>query len=344
MKPQICFRRSVVAVAVEAEQTAGSMEEDESSDDSSTTASEGDSHAITSIHGSLQAGDGIPILNENCQRLAIGQLCIDEIVHALTFLSPSDLLSVGLSSRAFRRLLQISDFALWAPQCTAMWSGKQQYCCVAAEFLKKTSDSARNFTATFPLVRQITRPFEPLSMGAFVNEFERISLSALGTQTTGCVKIEGISATKDYWWNLPIEQKIRALMDPGPNEGESTSWRFAFFMSLRDSKRQTLTTQELTDNTWRITFKQTLGLENLPVLFAGGSLHTALNNPLRYFLAQGGSVLNVGSLPALSVRRGSAQEEWKWIIENFFVRIESVDIPMPAYLKHLQQHTSMRPP
>ena len=363
MKPTSCPPRAVVVQCVcDEEQTAGSMEDDCSAADSSTAASDGDSIAITSNTVLLRAGDGKHLFQESldgAKSFAVSNLCVDEIVHAFSYLSPVELLAVGSTCRAFRKALQLADCYLWSAHCKQLWKGKQRFSGAVDEFEKKRSELAATDSLSILQACRTPRTCLPFTIGAFVSPFERSCMSVLqgfgmDEAPKDALKLDKLLSSRDsvgdLWWNLPPEEKIWAvqqLVEPA-HEARPSSWRFAFFMSSRDAKRQSLTKHDLTTGTWRISFKQSPDAAkhwNLPVRFtSSGTLETGLHGPLAVQLCQQGTVLQVSSLPPLAVRRGGDDEEWKWVIENFFVRIESVDIPMPTYLKHLQQHTSMRPP
>lgn len=357
-----CHVSIVAASAVDGAKAAGSAEQDDgtTSGETSTTTSERDSFAITSNTASLQAGDGISTQSsESSQELLcagrVTRLSIDEVVHVLSFLSPTELVGAGCISQAFRTVLRLADRLLWLPHCSSLWTGKQRFHSAVDDFKKKCAAWAANFTQAAQ--DAVCKQQQPLFCLPFAKSlFEVACVQLLGAQdgaplpllAAEGLTLECITSTKGLWCTLPLEAQIAALLPRQPDaadEADAISWRFAYFMSLRDSKRSVLSAAELSDISWQITFKKApQRLPAAPVQFANGMIHTPLHDPMRFCLGQGGKTLSISTLPALAVRRGDGNEEWKWIIENFFVRIESTDIPMPAYLKHLQQHTSMRPP
>lgn len=356
-----CHVGIVAASAVDGAQAAGSAEQDDgtTSGETSTTTSERDSFAITSNAASLQAGDGISTQSsESSQKLScagrVTRLNIDEVVHVLSYLSPTELVGAGCISQAFRTVLRLADCLLWLPHCCSLWTGKQRFHSAVDDFQQKCAARAANFTQAAQ--DAVCKQQQPLFCQPFAKSlFEVACMQLLGAHdgaplpllAAEGLTLECITAPKGLWSTLPLEAQIAALL-PLPDasdKADAISWRFAYFMSLRDSRRSVLSAAELAEISWAITFKKApRRLPAASVQFADGMIHTPLHDPMRFCLGQGGKTLNISTLPALAVRRGDDKEEWKWIIENFFVRIESTDIPMPTYLKHLQQHTSMRPP
>ncbi|KAF5215071.1 hypothetical protein ECC02_012266 [Trypanosoma cruzi] len=234
------------------------------------------------------------------------------------------------------------------------------------------------------------------------------------------------------------------------------SWKFAYYMSLRDARRQKITMQELIEDKWYVCFRAT-GKTHPATFTAKRTLiiHSALNSsnntnmniqaggdvendvampPLLYHLLKGGSELVVHNFPPLkvyrrsalrsatafnkggvahgsmttnvsvpavptwrsvagnnsrnqaaaerafiaepdaSLRRLRAQEEkqippggedeeeiyteavfrpaedetpgtdWGWVIQNYFVKIFSVDTHIPVYIQRLRRTCAPRPP
>lgn len=149
---------------------------------------------------------------------------------------------------------------------------------------------------------------------------------------------------------------------------QAVSWKFAFFSSIRDSKRSSLTKSELVAAEWSISFSQIPGQKFAVSFREDGTLVTPLHeNGLCYQLSQRGEELNVHVFPALRVHRvasvdneetddthetavgqdpirGSSKTAWGWVIRNHFVSIESRDVPMPEYLHQLHLLCCPRPP
>ncbi|RNF05173.1 hypothetical protein TraAM80_04745 [Trypanosoma rangeli] len=232
------------------------------------------------------------------------------------------------------------------------------------------------------------------------------------------------------------------------------SWKFAYYTSLRDARRQWLTKQELVEATWYVCFRATG--KTHPATFAADStliIHPAVHapagtniptspggnggsgaaiSPFLYQLMRGGTELVVHNFPPLKVHRrsvlpsaaatnkvgdatsstttaatpvppqpanagGSASNEgaaeraflaepdatlrrlmpkeeediyaggedagdvetpavtrpaqngvpsadWGWVMQNFFVKIFSVGIPVPSYIHQLRRTCAPRPP
>jgi hypothetical protein len=200
------------------------------------------------------------------------------------------------------------------------------------------------------------------------------------------------------WWELAPQEQIRRLRrimiasadvaggSSSSDDNESmhghhqgrVSWKFAYFSSVRDSKRSRITKSDLLAGEWTISFAQIPG-RTFPVTFRDdGTMVTALHQDgLRYQLSQQGEELNVHVFPALSVVRVEQQQQqyqadesaneshvedtngaevsgsrsaapvrtsWGWSIKNHFVCIESKDVPTPEYLNQLHLLCCPRPP
>lgn len=199
---------------------------------------------------------------------------------------------------------------------------------------------------------------------------------------------EANATIRRLWWDLTPEEQARRLRrqvrraalqvaslsgnsnsnssddesadDEHDDADDDATWKYAYFMSLRDAKRQSLTLDDLRCGTWTIAFRHIAG-RSFPVVFReDGTLVTPLHAAgLRYQISQGGAQLNVHVFPALSVSRVAAsplvvgdgdegeddlRHQWAWRIKNFFVEIVSDDVPIPVYLQRLQRNCAPRPP
>lgn len=184
-------------------------------------------------------------------------------------------------------------------------------------------------------------------------------------------------ARRRYWWELsPAEQarRLRRLLAPADALSQSSSdddaeqewtlstcltgqqdasptnvtWKFAYFQSLRDVKRNALGVHDLMHGKWTIAFRQ-IPNRTFPARFdADGVLHTPLHSDgFPYHLSQQGAELNVHVFPTLKASRNNvdgATSDWGWRISNYFVNIESEELPTPAYLQFLQLRSCIRPP
>lgn len=156
------------------------------------------------------------------------------------------------------------------------------------------------------------------------------------------------------------DDDIRQSTVDGGDLHSETTWKFAYFMSLRDSKRKALTASDLYHSEWSITFRQ-IPDRKFPLTFdKTGMLQTPLHpQGLRFQLSQQGEEMNIHVFPALHVTRANAIEDvarlqgidqkaqrasWGWCIQNHFVTILSEDVPIPLYLQHLHRLSSPRPP
>ncbi|CUG92867.1 Hypothetical protein, putative [Bodo saltans] len=131
------------------------------------------------------------------------------------------------------------------------------------------------------------------------------------------------------WWELAPQEQVRRLRrimmasntagsSSSSDDNESTthssqghvSWKFAYFSSVRDSKRTRLAKSDLLAGEWTISFAQIPG-RTFPVTFReDGTLMTSLHQDgLRYQLSQQGEELNVHVFPALSVTRVESQQQ-----------------------------------
>lgn len=187
---------------------------------------------------------------------------------------------------------------------------------------------------------------------------------------------------RKLWWELtPSEQvrRIRRILacrssqssctsdeaattnddeDTTDEPDEALTWKFAYFMSLRDSKRTLLTMHDLIEGTWTIQFRQ-IPDRVFPLRFqTNGKLVTPLHpDGLCFQLSQQGAELNVHVFPVLAVCRvqddvlcssradiAANRSSWGWEMKNYFVTIHSEDVPLPLYIQRLQRLSSLRPP
>jgi len=150
---------------------------------------------------------------------------------------------------------------------------------------------------------------------------------------------------------VDLEQQLMHAEDMTSRHEWSSlvTWKFAYFMSLRESKRCNISTADLTSVKWKIAFRQ-IPDRCFPARFdtESGNLVTPINaDGFPFQLSQQGAELNVHVFPVLRVSRNldsSQQKDWGWSIRNYFVEISSEDVPAPHYLRFLRLYTCIRPP
>jgi hypothetical protein len=289
----------------------------------------------------------------------MNNLCLEEFINVLTFLPSNALLSISATCASFRTVLNFTDPLIWKMRCAERWKGKQGY----ATFLQTVvqpqlkldqewissamSQSRRTMTENTSSCCKITLPVMLKNIRDVLlldRKLQPIVISPQQQQSSNAVT------------NSTAIQSVEDEINHNVEKGNEVTWKFAFYMSIRDAKRALLTKNELVRSKWLLRFAQ-LPHETFLVDFTWeNQIVTATHGTMLCQIGQGGKELNVAGIPTLLVGRkttagvgegdddGVDNDSWGWKMSNRFAEIWSVDVPVPVYLMRLKRTCSPRPP
>eukprot|EP01080_Neovahlkampfia_damariscottae_P002762 gene2762-4170_t len=122
---------------------------------------------------------------------------------------------------------------------------------------------------------------------------------------------------KTLWKDKLPRNKYEILKNPKP---KSKSWKIDYYESIGDSKRLTITMEELQNLEWKMVFKQKhMGQQLIDVpLFGKDGIYSSqlFDNEFPYKLIEDGLAVQIAEYPFLHVDR---TKNWSFHLENLYV-------------------------